>query len=308
MSRYLLVRGLWLIALEVTIISFGWAFAFPFPVFLQVIWAIGCAMIALAALVWLPPTAVLAVGIAIVAGHNLLDPLEPKQFGSFALVWQMLHEGGLIRIGAVPIGFISYPALPWIGVMALGYGLGPVFLRLSASRDRIFGMLGLAMVVAFVVLRASNLYGDPRPWELQGDVTRTVMAFLDVDKYPPSLMYVLITLGAVFLLLPLLSRLKSPLADLLLLFGSVPLFFYVVHIYFVHALAILANAALGRNVDGLFNFFLKMTTGAERYLHLGFPLVGVYVAWIVVLALMVPACRWWAGVKRANRYRILAYL
>jgi uncharacterized membrane protein len=135
LARFLVTRGLWLVALELTVVSFGWSFSFPYPFFLQVIWAIGWSMVALAALVRLPRAAVLAVGVAIVAGHNLLDPLVPEQFGRLGLLWQLLHDGGPIFVGGRPIGTASYPVLPWIGIMALGFGLGPWLAR-SARRRR----------------------------------------------------------------------------------------------------------------------------------------------------------------------------
>jgi uncharacterized membrane protein len=308
LSRFLFVRGLWLVALEASVISFAWSFAVPYPFFLQVIWAIGCSMVALAALVWLPRGVVLVIGIAIVGGHNLLGPVTPEQLGDFSIVWKALHEGGRIIVGGAPVGSISYPVLPWIGVMALGYGLGSLFLEPADKRDRLLVTLGLAMIALFVALRWFNLYGDPRPWTPREELVRSVMAFMNVQKYPPSLMYVLATLGIAFLLLPLLARLRGVAARVLLDFGAVPFFFYVAHLYLVHALAIGANAALGRDVSGLFNFFVNMIRGPERYLHLGFGLGGVHVAWIVVLTLLYPLCRWWAGVKRTRRDWWLSYL
>ena len=308
LSRFLFLRGLWLVALEFTVVSFGWSFAMPYPLFLQVIWAIGCSMVAMAGLVWLPRMAVLVVGAAVIAGHNLLDPLTPDQFGAFAVAWKFLHEGGRLFVGGMPIGFVSYPVLPWIGVMALGYGLGAVFLEPAQKRDRTLLMLSAAMIALFILLRGFNLYGNPAPWAAREDVVRSAMAFLNVAKYPPSLMYVLVTLGIGFSLIPLLARLRAPANGVLQTFGAVPFLFYVVHIYLVHALAIGANAALGRDVSGLFNFFVNMIGAPGRYLHLGFPLAGIYVAWIVVLALLYPLCRWWAKVKATRRGWRLSYL
>lgn len=308
LSGFLLSRGLWLVALEATVLSFGWSFAVPYPLFLQVIWAIGWSMVALAGLVWLPRAAVLALGIAIVAGHNLFDPLTPDRFGPLALAWTFLHEGGPLVLGDTPIGIVLYPVLPWIGVMAIGYGLGAVFLEPAPKRDRALLALSATMIALFILLRGLNLYGDPGPWTAQGDPVRGAMAFLDVQKYPPSLMYVLATLGISLGLMPLLARLRGPARGVLLGFGAVPFFFYVVHVYLVHALAIGANAALGREAGGMFNFFVNMIAAPERYLHLGFPLVGVYVAWIIVLALLYPACRWWGQVKRTRRDWWLSYL
>jgi uncharacterized membrane protein len=160
------------------------------------------------------------------------------------------------------------------------------------------------MLALFALMRGFNLYGDPRPWAAREEFVRSVMAFLNVQKYPPSLLYVLATLGIAFLLLPLIARLRGPAARVLQDFGAVPFFFYVVHLYIVHALAIAANAALGRDVSVLFNFFVNI--GRAR--DLGFSLGAVYVAWIVVLALLYPLCRWWASVKRTRRDWWLSYL
>src|SRR5262245_11822002 len=159
LARFLFARGLWLVALELTVVSFGWSFSFPYPFFLQVIWAIGWSMVALAALVRLPRAAVLAIGVAIVAGHNLLNPLVPAQFGRAGVLWQLLHEGGPILVGGHPIGAASYPVLPWIGIIALGFGLGPWLARPAAKGD---GKLiaGLALLAAFAVLRGFGLYGN----------------------------------------------------------------------------------------------------------------------------------------------------
>jgi uncharacterized membrane protein len=308
LSLFLLTRGLWLVVLELTVIGFGWAFVIPFPIFLQVIWAIGWSMIALAALVWLPRTVVLVIGIAVIAGHNLLDPLTPAQFGPFGIVWQFLHEGGLVMANGAPIGLAAYPILPWFGIMAFGYGLGGLFLEPAGRRDRTLLVLSVAMLALFAVLRGLNLYGNPAPWQAQEDFVHNAMAFLNVSKYPPSLMFTLATLGIGFALLALLARLRGSVGGVLLTFGAVPFFFYVLHIYFMHVMAIAANAAAGRDVSGQFNFILNSFTQPEKMLHLGFPLAGVYAAWILLLALLYPLCRWWAGVKRTRRDWWLSYL
>jgi len=193
-------------------------------------------------------------------------------------------------------------------VMASGYGLGSIFLQPAEKRDRTLILMSCAMIGLFVLLRGLNLYGDPAPWTVREEFVRSVMAFLNVRKYPPSLHYVLVTLGIAFALVPVLARLRGPASRILLTFGAVPFFFYVVHIYVVHALAIAANAALGRDVSGFFNFFANMARGAAQHTHLGFPLEGVYVAWFVVLALMYPLCRRWGEIKRTRKDWWLSYL
>ncbi|HZF29478.1 MAG TPA: heparan-alpha-glucosaminide N-acetyltransferase domain-containing protein [Gammaproteobacteria bacterium] len=300
LARFLLTRGLWLVALELTAVSFGWSFSFPYPFFLQVIWAIGWSMVALAALVRLPRAAVLAVGVAIVAGHDLLDPLVPEQFGRLGLLWQLLHEGGPIFIGGRPIGAASYPVLPWIGVIALGFGLGPWLARPAAKGD---GRLsaGLAMLAAFAVLRGFDLYGDAVQWQPLWTRTASAMSFFDVTKYPPSLDYVLVTLGLVLVLWPALSRLRGPAATFFRTFGAVPMFFYLAHLYLIHGLDIVANAAAGRDVTPLFGYVANTYLRPETLHGLGFGLPTVYAAWLLVLAALYPLCRWFGGVKARRR-------
>jgi uncharacterized membrane protein len=315
---FLLTRGLWLIVLEFTVLSFGWSFGFPYVLFLQVIWAIGWSMIALAAFVWLPRMAVLCLGVAIVAGHNLLDPITPQMLGQFSLLWIFLHEGGPIFVGQQPIGLIAYPALPWFGIIALGYGMGAVFASEPAKRDRTLLLLGLAMLAAFVLLRWFMAYGDPqfaagpeavaRDWREQASVGAALMVFFDVQKYPPSLQFTLATLGIIFALWPLLARLRGPVASVLNTFGAVPFFFYVLHIYLVHILAIAANAAAGRPIAGQFNYMLNVFTQPQLFQGAGFTLPWVYLAWIAVLALLYPVCRYWQALKARRRDWWLSYL
>ena len=318
LSQFLMTRGLWLIFLEATVLSFGWSFGFPYPFFLQVIWAIGWAMLALAALVWLPRNVVLAIGVAIIAGHNLLDPINAGELGVWSLAWTFLHDGGPIFVGEQPIGLMAYPVLPWIGVIAFGYGLGGLFTEAPAKRDHTIFLLGLAMLVLFVVLRWTMIYGDPafatgpegewRDWRNQTSLGAAVMVFMDVQKYPPSLQYVLVTLGVVFVIWPLLARLPRALGSVLNTFGAVPFFFYVLHVYVVHALAIAANAAAGKPIAGYWNYMLNVFVAPEKFEGVGFTLPWVYVAWGVVLGIMYPLCLWWQGIKARRRDWWLSYL
>ena len=319
LSRFLFTRGLWLIFLEITVLSFGWNFGFPYPFFLQVIWAIGWCMLALAALVWLPRVAVLAIGVVITLGHNLLDPIDARELTGLAqTLWIFLHDGGPLFVGAEPIGLFAYPILPWLGIAALGYGLGDVFADQSEKRDRNILFIGLGFLAAFLVLRLAMVYGDPafatgpesvwRDWRLQTSAGAMLMVFLDVQKYPPSLQFTLVTLGVVLTLWPLLTRLPGVAQSVLNTFGAVPFFFYLLHVYLIHLLAIAANAAVDNDVSGLFNYMINVFTAPEKLAGIGFGLPWVYLAWVVVLALLYPLCRYWQGLKQRRRDWWLSYL
>lgn len=320
LSWLLFTRGLWLIALELTVLSFGWSFGFPYLLFMQVIWAIGWSMIILAGLVWAPRLVVLALGVAIMTGHNLLDSVAAEQFGAAGMMWTALHEGGPVFADGRPLALFAYPILPWAGMMAFGYGLGRVFSAPAAKRDRMLLALGVAMLAFFFVLRGFNLYGDAGvagragpfgaliPWREQPTVTAMIMAFLNVQKYPPSLMYALVTLGAVFTMWPLLARLRGPVAAVLATFGAAPFLFYVVHIYLVHLIAIAANAVMGRDVGGMFNYLVNVFVAPEKLQGLGFSLPYVYGLWVLVVALLYPLCAKWAALKRTRRDWWLSYL
>jgi uncharacterized membrane protein len=308
LSRFLLTRGLWLVFLELTIVGFGWTFSLTGMLLLQVIWAIGWSMIALAGLVFLPRLAVLAIGIAIVAGHNLLDPIQAQSLGVLAPIWNFLHQPTPIFVGGVPVALLAYPVLPWLGIMALGYGLGSIFVEAPARRDRTLMLIGAGMIALFLALRFTNVYGDNQPWSPQGDAVRDVMAFLNVQKYPPSLLYVCATLGPVLLLFPALARLPKPVANFFAVFGCVPLFAYVLHLYVLHALAIIAAVATGRDADYLIDAIRKFAFTPDAWAGTGFSLPVVYLFWLAVIAILYPLCRWFAGVKRTRRDWWLSYM
>jgi uncharacterized membrane protein len=308
LSLFLLSRGLWLVLLELTVLGFGWSFSLPFMLFLQVIWAIGWSMVGLSALVWLPRMAVLAIGVLIMLGHNLLDPITPAEWGSLANLWTALHVPGVWSHHGVPYALDAYPLLPWFALMLFGYGMGQVFLAPTTTRDRTFVTLGFAMIAAFLILRFLNLYGDPRPWSLQATLGKSVMDFLRVQKYPPSLFFVCATLGPVFVVMPLIERWRGTWARFFLLFGSVPLFAYVLHIYLAHVLSIVLRIATGQSLVGQFDEVRAMVLNPQVLGTSGFSLPVVYVAWIAIVAMLYPLCRRFAGVKQRRRDWWLSYL
>ncbi|MGH8185934.1 MAG: DUF1624 domain-containing protein, partial [Steroidobacteraceae bacterium] len=242
LSRFLVTRGLWLILLEVTIVQFAWTFNFRYDsgVFLQVIWAIGVSMIVLAALARLPIATVATISLVLIAGHNLFDGVAVNELGAWAPLWSVLHVQG--QVSHV---WVLYPLIPWVGVMGLGFAMGAMFQLEPAPRRRLLIRLGVACLSAFILLRAANAYGDPQPWSIQPDTLRTLLSFMTVQKYPPSLSYLLVMLGSGFLLLAAFESARGKLANVLRTFGRVPLFFYVLHIAFAQFAAGVVAVAMG---------------------------------------------------------------
>ena len=301
LARFLLTRGVWLILLDAIVVSPVWALELG-RFHLATLWAIGCSMIALAGLVFLPPRAVLLIGVLILVSHNLLDPLHAAQFGAWAPLWSMLHEPGALPFG-LP-GGVSYPVLPWTGIMALGYGLGPVFLEPARTRAWQLTLLGLASIALFLLLRGPNFYGDPHPWSQQRDNMMTALSVLNVSKYPPSLLYALVTLGPALLLLPAMERFGGFAGEVLATFGRVPLFIYLLHLYAAHAAAVALFLTEGFDYNQLRSFGAQAAPPAG----LGLSLPATYAAWILIMAALYPACRWFANVKRRRHDWWLSYL
>jgi uncharacterized membrane protein len=294
LSRFLAARGLWLIFLDAVVISPIWSMGSG-RIELGTLWAIGCGLVALAALSRLPQRFVLLTGVLIIFGHNLLDGIHAADLGAFGPWWSLLHETGKLPFD-VP-GDVIYPALPWIGVAALGYGIGPLFLEPAKSRDRALFVAGGMALALFVVLRFSNFYGDPHPWGAQRDSLFTLLSFLKVTKYPPSLLYLLATLGGAALALPLLARAGGGVGAALTVFGRTPLFFYVLHLYVGVAAALAFVMAQGYSLSDIAGWAKARAPPPE----FGASLAGAYLAWILVILALYPLCRWFAQVKRRRR-------
>mgnify|MGYP000990313859 CR=1 FL=1 len=293
-TRALVTRGLWLVALELTVVRFGWLFNLDYRfTFVQVIWAIGWSMVCLAGLARLGTQGAALVGAAMVLGHNLFDGLHAERFGALAWLWRVLHDGGRLEPVTGHRVFVAYPLVPWIGVMALGYALGPWMRFDVARRRRALLRTGAALTVAFVLLRAANVYGDPSPWASQPRAGFTLLSFVRCTKYPPSLDYLLMTLGPSLMVWGALTGRALGRWRAVVTFGRVPLFFYLAHLPLLHAMAGLWLYAHGG--------WAAIEAAQRSDAGTGGSLPLVYAAWAAGLALLWPLCRWFEGVKARHR-------
>jgi uncharacterized membrane protein len=314
-SYFFWTRGLWLIFLELTVLRFAWDFTFPSVPFVQVIWALGWSMVAMALIVRLPVRWIAGLGVAIIVFHNLLDPITPAALGRLSGLWTVLHTPGLVSITPQMKFFVGYPLIPWIGVMAAGYAMG-VLLQRHDRRKWTLG-LGVALTLAFFVLRTLNLYGNGDagissfvsssvgPWKLQPTFTLTIIAFFNTLKYPPSLDYLLMTLGPALIVLACLDGVTAErgLGRILLVFGRVPLFYYVVHIFLIHALAIFVGLLFRQPVSWLWHGSFVLQDSPVGYGH-GLPFV--YLMWFIALLILYLPCKSYMAFK--NRHRDWVWL
>jgi uncharacterized membrane protein len=302
LSFFLLTRGIWLILAELFIVSLGWTFNPHFTAYiLQVIWAFGISMIILSALVYARSGVILTVGIVLIAGHNLLDGVHVTGNGLPAFLWAFLHEQRPFLFGPVLV-FMGYPILPWIGLIAIGYWLGSLYGpgQDPAKRKKTLVRLGLGMIAAFVLLRAGNVYGDPVPWTVQRNGVYTFLSFLNVNKYPPSLSYILMTIGPALLFLAFSEKPLNALTSKIVVFGRVPMFYYLVHIYFLHALAIVGAVLSGHPASDML-FLTTWVTANVQLKGYGFGLGTVYAVWIGAVIALYPLCKWFDKYKRAQQ-------
>lgn len=309
LSQFLLIRGLWLIFIEIMVVNFSWALGFfwsEWGFFLQVIWAIGVAMIALAGLVWLSDKMILLIALIMIFGHNALNFIVPADLGSFSWVWKMLHETGYQGLSTSRNWgvYFAYPMIPWIGVMAAGYVFGNIMTLTAERRTQWLYRLGLGCIILFVALRLSNLYGDTADWETQKNVLFTIMSFLNTQKYPPSLLYLLMTLGPAFLLLVFFEQKSFKWFGFFRIFGRVPFFFYVLHFIVIHLTSILYfKLAYGEWFD------LTNTQNPANWPEFYQPsLLRLYLAWAVIVVLFYFLCQWFDRYKSTHKQWWLKFL
>jgi uncharacterized membrane protein len=302
---YLFTRGAWLILLEATVARLGWQFNFDYGYTgALVFWALGWSMIVLAVLSLLPAGIIAAAAFLMIAGHNLLDGITAERLGHWSWLWIVLHQPGTVQPAPGVTVFVLYPLVPWIGVMAAGYVLGPVLRRPAPQRNRMLVGLGVALCLGFLALRIGNLYGDPSPWTQQETWWRTALSFLDTTKYPASLLFLLMTIGPALALLPALDRWRGPLADAVRTLGRVPLFFWLLHVPLIHLVA------LGFSLVRYGEVIPWLVRNPPTPLPSGYG-YGLPVVWAVTLAVVLmlyPLCVWFAGVKAQRKRWWLSYL
>jgi uncharacterized membrane protein len=312
LSTFLLTRGIWLAILEITVMRLAYNFNLSqeYPFLLLVLWGLGLCMIGLAALVWLPIPVLAAASVAIIVLHHLADGVRANQFGDWAPLWNVVHQVGAFRL--LGQSFITpYPLIPWLAVMALGFCLGPVFSINAERRQSFLLRTGLFTTIAFLVVRVINQYGDPVRWAWQESATFTVLSFLNTNKYPPSLAFVLMTLGPALIVLSYFDRLSFSRSNPLIVFGRVPLFYFVLHFVAAHVASfVLAVVTYG---SAAFTFMWQpvpsMGGPAKAFPpNFGWDLWVAYAVWITIIVALYPLCRWFAALKERDRRWWLSYL
>jgi uncharacterized membrane protein len=312
LSRFLWTRGLWFILLELTVMqpAYNFSFSSRFMLFLLILWIFGICMIAMAALIRLPVRWLAALSVAVILFHNCLDGIDASRFGSAAWVWVLLHQPGLVRFAGRTFR-VPYTFIPWIAVMAAGYCFGRVFLLEPAARQRILLRVGLALTIGFVVIRSVNRYGEPAPWTHQKSFLFDVLSFLNCTKYPASLDFLLMTLGPALLVLAYLGRRSFKVSNPLIVFGRVPMFYFILHFYLIHVLIVLASWLRYGGAAAKFTFTPVPSMGGPQQLFpagFGYSLWVVYAVWLLVVVSLYPVCRWFAKVKSTRRDWWLSYL
>ncbi len=303
LSRFLVTRGLWLIFLELTFIRcFGWFMNFNYhDTNGGVIWAIGWSMIVLAVLIYFPHWVVGLFGFAMICTHNLLDDISADQFVGLRGLWAVLHDPTNLEVLPGKFFFTQYPLIPWIGVMACGYAFGAIYRSESGARKAVLIRLGIFITLLFFLLRLVNLYGDAQTWTIQKNFLFTMFSFVNATKYPPSLIFLLMTLGPMILVLGFLERPFGKFGQAIINFGRVPLFYYLLHLPLLRIIVIIvAISKYGSKI-----FTMKTDEPPPEW---GFNLVIVYVIWIGVILLLYPVCRWFAAYKKQNKAAWLGYL
>ncbi len=307
LSWFLFTRGLWLIVLELVIVTFGITFDVYYSILVfQTIWSIGISMVVLSVAIRLPFAAIFTIGLVIVAGHNLLNIYEAGSNGQFPVWYHLLHAPGMQPVGSVNL-LILYPFLPWAGLMMLGYCFGKYYLSDIMNRNKRTVILGASLLVFFAIVRFTNTYGDPSDWTTQRSGLYTFFSFIKTQKYPPSLLFLCATIGCALIILGLIGNVRNKFADAISVYGKVPLFYYVIHFYLIHLVSMSFYLMRGHTIEEGMNespgMPLKFVAAGE-----GFGLGGVYLTWIAIVLVLYPVCKWYCDYKMNNKKWWLSYL
>ncbi|OUR92234.1 hypothetical protein A9Q87_07070 [Flavobacteriales bacterium 34_180_T64] len=302
LSKFLFTRGLWLIFLEIVLNNIIWAFDPTYSLLIfQVIWAIGLSMVVLSGLIYLPIKALLGIGIILVAGHNLLDGIVMQGSSFKSIIWYILHQQQFLSVGPDRMIAFVYPIIPWIGLIVLGYCFGTFYksgFEASVRRKWLL-RIGLGSIILFFIIRGFNVYGDLVPWTTQKNTTYTILSFFNAAKYPPSLVYILMTIGPSLLFLYAIESVKNRFTNFFLVFGRVPLFYYFLHVLVIHVLAIIVMVIFGGDWrDMILTATDFMTAKLATY---GYSLWVVYIVWIGVVLLLYPISKFYMNYKANNR-------
>jgi uncharacterized membrane protein len=302
LAIFLVKRGLWLVILELTAVNFSWFFNIHFAFFIfGVIWVLGLSMICLAGLIFLPNKWILGIGLLMVFGHNLLDNIHFNTHDFSGFLWGVIHERKVFAIGTTHIGE-GYQLVPWAGVMAIGYCLGSIFANgfEESRRKKILLRLGLGSWVLFIIIRSINVYGNLYPWTMQVSSARTFLSFINISKYPPSLDYLLVTEGFAFIFMALTENISNQLTKIVSVYGRVPMFYYIIHIWLIHLFALVLVVLQGHSWSDMTSF-TTWIDGMHNLQGYGLPLAGVYIVWLSLIALLFPLCKIYDQYKRSHK-------
>ena len=298
LAQFLLKRGFWLIFIELTIVNFAWNFDTHFTYNeLGVIWSLGMSMILLAGIIYLPKNFILLISCLLIFGHNLLDDLNTHQ----SFLWSLIHqENGFSLFGGRRL-YISYPIIPWVGVMSLGFWFGTLYKKTVdiEFRKKVLNILGVSLIALFILLRYSNYYGDLNQWQGYDNISKTLMSFMATTKYPPSLLFLLMTLGPSFLFLANTEKLKGKVVSFFQMFGRVPFFYYILHLYLIHFLAGILAKLTGFRWAMM--VLPKWVTDMEELKGYGCDLWIVYIVWVLIVLLLYPLCKKFDKYKMNNK-------
>jgi len=303
LSKFLFTRGIWLVFTELTVVNLAWTFDVSLSLHIfQVIWAIGICMMFLAGLIYLPKKLLLALGLLIVIGHNSLDSITMQGNNPLSVLWYFVHQQNFVSLNnGESLMFIAYPFLPWLGIMICGYCFGYFYQRDfdTATRKNWLLLFSFGSIFIFVLLRSMNIYGDLAPWNTHDSSVFSFLSFLNTTKYPPSLLYTLMTIGPAMFFLYFIESVKNIATNMLAVIGRVPFFYYILHLYLIHFISLIGLAFLGEDWKELILTPARFNSG--YLLGKGFDLWVTYLIWVLVVLILYPFCKMFAQYKANNK-------